>query len=66
MHAKNYQVCLRRFKDKSTNVCWPHFFEPRCICRMPDDGLLKQAVSGIMKGQTEEKDQEEDGRMMEE
>ena len=31
MCAKNYQIWLRRFKDISKNVRWPHFFGPRCI-----------------------------------
>jgi len=31
MCAKNYQIWLRRFKDKSKNVHWTRFFGPRCV-----------------------------------
>jgi len=32
-YAKNYQIRLRRFKDKSKNVSLPRFFGPRCNYR---------------------------------
>jgi len=28
MCAKNYQIWLRRIKDRSKNMRWPHFFWP--------------------------------------
>ena len=29
--VKNIHICLKRFKERSENVRWPHFSGPRCI-----------------------------------
>jgi len=34
--CENYHTWLRRFKDKSKNVCWSLFFGPRCISKGKD------------------------------
>jgi len=40
MYAKNYQPCLRRFKDKMKNVRWHSFFGPRCRHSAPNTRTL--------------------------